>query len=163
MLNCRRWKIFFKDIFNKWWSDCYSLITNFSSTYIRFISNEKLRQRKKNNLSLHWIIFGYLNITSKQKIKSFQVTMFRNNIPSWVPIFSCFFLSAVGLVISSCLILSLIPLYINNRSVEKSSTTSSGLNLSSIESIFVLIYVLQFIHSVNFHLQLVVIQQNKFE
>ena len=58
------------------------------------------------------------------------------NTPRWLPIIVVVFLFGVAFFIIICLALSLIPLYITNQSVEKSSTTDLGLYFSWIRDFF---------------------------
>ncbi len=120
---------------------CVVFITVYQ-TYLVFldICTQKSREKKCNLLLLE-IAFRYSITTSSKTLIQLILfhKMFRNNNQLWIPIFSCIFLSYVGFFISLCLILSLIPLYLSNRSVEKSNTIYSGSNFSSIEYIFTLI------------------------
>ena len=90
------------------------------------------RGKEENNFipSLNNIqVFKRQTKTENQII--FFRTMLRTNTPAWVPIFSCIFLAGAGLVICTCLVLSLIPLYLSNSAAQKSTTTASGLKYSS--------------------------------
>jgi hypothetical protein len=68
--------------------------------------------------------------------------MLGSKTPGWIPVFSCIFLAGVAFIISTCLVLSLIPVYLNSRAVQKSTTSASGLKFLSFEFISKLMNVL---------------------
>jgi len=90
-----------------------------------FVSHEwyRIRTRWQNWFSVTvWLIILFSLLI---EVILFD-KMLRNNTQSWIPLLIFIFLSCVLFFIALCVVLSLIPLYINNRSVAKSSTSYLG-------------------------------------
>lgn len=62
-----------------------------------------------------------------QGISFFSKTMAGSRAAIWAPVLVVGILIIAGLVIATAVVLSLIPLYINNRAVDSSAATELGL------------------------------------